>query len=170
MSSSAACLELSPSHLDEKSSDAEDVMAYQTSDEGDYTAENSSAGNASSKWINVVSHRFTACPFPNVRACPTCGTRDPADGHVCIPRCSLCKGEHLKASKGCPQRFCEPYVKRQKELARQPACTTTWPPSTETWEHPSPPGLLLFIVKELSIAVPVPVKILQPFFKGRQHH
>ncbi|KAH9372754.1 hypothetical protein HPB48_003570 [Haemaphysalis longicornis] len=55
MSSSAACLALSPSHLDEHSSDAEDVMAYQTSDERDYTTENPSTGDASSKWIDVVS-------------------------------------------------------------------------------------------------------------------
>lgn len=41
--------------MDENSSDAEDVMAYQTSDEGDYIAESSSAGDASSKWIDVVS-------------------------------------------------------------------------------------------------------------------
>ncbi|KAH9384317.1 hypothetical protein HPB48_026310 [Haemaphysalis longicornis] len=343
MSSSAACLALSPSHLDENSSDAEDVMAYQTSDEGDYTAENPSTGDASSKWIDVVSraqrrrmkktaqqpdltptkpaikptaqptgkpkppplpfndyklvirpqgglnlakvsptelsevllratkltwrkaefrlrihgvqntamvstshreaaealhhlkqvmfggtvypvqlyglapddsvkgvihdiplhyssqeileniflpgfefiacrrlgnsttvivtilgkkvpfyvyhlgaehrcylyrktvpactichelgHRSTACPCPNVRACPTCGTRDPVDGHVCKPCCSLCKGEHLTASKGCPQRFCEPYVKRQKELARQRAASQA--PADQ--QQPAPP-------------------------------
>ncbi|KAH9372755.1 hypothetical protein HPB48_003571 [Haemaphysalis longicornis] len=64
-----------------------------------------------------------ACPCPNVRACPTCGTRDPGNGHVCKPCCSLCMGEHLTASKGCRQRFCEPYVKRQKELARQRAAS-----------------------------------------------
>ncbi|KAH9370498.1 hypothetical protein HPB48_020542 [Haemaphysalis longicornis] len=113
-----------------------------------------------------LGHQSTACPCPNVRACPTCGTRDPADGHVCKPCCSLCKGEHLTASKGCPQRFCEPIPGSGGPTA---ACTTTWPPSTETREHPGPPGLLLFIAKELSIAVPVPVKIPQPFFKGRQH-
>ncbi|KAH9363315.1 hypothetical protein HPB48_006421 [Haemaphysalis longicornis] len=53
MSSSATCSVLPPSHLNENSSDAEDIMAYQTSDAGDYTA--SSAGDASSKWIDVVS-------------------------------------------------------------------------------------------------------------------
>ncbi|CAN7937737.1 unnamed protein product, partial [Ixodes hexagonus] len=40
-------------------------------------------------------------------------------GHTCEPLYTLCDGPHLTAARGCPKRFCEPYVLRRRELARQ---------------------------------------------------
>lgn len=67
---------------------------------------------------HVLGHRADVCPNPTVRSCDFCGARDPTPEHVCKPQCALCNGDHLTASKGCPKRFCEPFVLRQKALAR----------------------------------------------------
>lgn len=62
-----------------------------------------------------VGHRNTACPRPGTRACHECGTRDPAPGHTCVAKCSLCDGAHVTGAKGCPRRFVTPYVIRRRE-------------------------------------------------------
>ncbi|KAH7974121.1 hypothetical protein HPB49_010209 [Dermacentor silvarum] len=42
-----------------------------------------------------VGHRSTACPWPGTRACHECGTRNPAPGHTCVAKCTLCGGGHV---------------------------------------------------------------------------
>ncbi|KAH9362605.1 hypothetical protein HPB48_015481 [Haemaphysalis longicornis] len=68
---------------------------------------------------NTTGNRSDVCPNPNVRTCELCGLRNPESGHDCKPYCALCKGNHLTASKGCPKRFCEPYILRRKALDRK---------------------------------------------------
>ncbi|KAH7948997.1 hypothetical protein HPB49_004077 [Dermacentor silvarum] len=66
-----------------------------------------------------VGHRSTACPRPGTRACHECGTRDPAPGHTCVAKCTLCEGGHVTGTKGCPERFITPYLIRQREWQKQ---------------------------------------------------
>ncbi|KAH7953899.1 hypothetical protein HPB49_013851 [Dermacentor silvarum] len=66
-----------------------------------------------------VGHRSTACPRPGTRACHECGTRDPAPGHTCVAKCTLCGGGHITGTKGCPERFITPYLIRQRERQKQ---------------------------------------------------
>lgn len=61
-----------------------------------------------------TGHRTDVCPTPNATACAKCGRRNPEPDHPCTPKCSLCQGEHLTASKHCPRRFKEPYYLRRK--------------------------------------------------------
>ncbi|KAH7978404.1 hypothetical protein HPB49_005466 [Dermacentor silvarum] len=39
-----------------------------------------------------VGHRSTVCPRPGTRACQG-GMRDPAPGHTCVAKCTLCGGK-----------------------------------------------------------------------------
>ncbi|KAH7953151.1 hypothetical protein HPB49_005166 [Dermacentor silvarum] len=48
-----------------------------------------------------------------------CGTRDPAPGHTCVAKCTLCGGGHVTGTKGCPERFITPYLIRQRERQKQ---------------------------------------------------
>ncbi|KAH7953005.1 hypothetical protein HPB49_003443 [Dermacentor silvarum] len=66
-----------------------------------------------------VGHRSKACPRPGTRACHECGTRDPAPGHTCVAKCTLCGGGHVTGTKGCPERFITPYLIRQRERQKQ---------------------------------------------------
>lgn len=66
-----------------------------------------------------VGHRNTACPRPGACACPECGTRDPAPGHACVAKCSLCSGDHITGARGCPKRFVTPYIIRHREREQQ---------------------------------------------------
>ncbi|KAH9361554.1 hypothetical protein HPB48_001344 [Haemaphysalis longicornis] len=66
-----------------------------------------------------LGHRATACPQPNTRVCHQCGVKDPKPGHDCKALCSLCGGAHLTATKGCPKRFREPFVLRQRQFEQK---------------------------------------------------
>lgn len=68
---------------------------------------------------NTTGHRSDVCPNPNVRTCEFCGLRNPETGHECKPCCALCNGNHLTASKGCPKRYCEPYILRRRAMDRE---------------------------------------------------
>lgn len=64
-------------------------------------------------------HRTDVCPTPHVMACERCGLHDPQPNHLCNPKCDLCQGDHLTASKDCRQRFREPYLLRRKKWERE---------------------------------------------------
>ncbi|XP_077553595.1 ornithine decarboxylase-like [Haemaphysalis longicornis] len=70
-------------------------------------------------------HRSDVCPTPDVIACERCGARDPLPDHLCNPKCELCQGEHLTASKECRMRFREPYLLRKKKWEREHPSTPT---------------------------------------------
>ncbi|KAH7963820.1 hypothetical protein HPB52_023143 [Rhipicephalus sanguineus] len=60
-------------------------------------------------------HRTDVCPQPDARVCRICGTRDPTDGHACVPKCASCGGEHVTGDRSCTQR-----LKQPRAPARQP--------------------------------------------------
>lgn len=66
-----------------------------------------------------LGHRATACPQPNTPVCHQCGVKDPKPEHDCKALCSLCGGAHLTANKGCPKRFREPFILRQRQFERK---------------------------------------------------
>lgn len=68
-------------------------------------------------------HRSDVCPTPDVIACERCGAHDPPPNHLCNPKCDLCQGDHLTASKECRMRFREPYLLRRKKWERDHSST-----------------------------------------------
>ncbi|KAH7986546.1 hypothetical protein HPB52_024880 [Rhipicephalus sanguineus] len=66
-----------------------------------------------------LGHRADVCPSPEDGICRGCGTSNPDDQHNCSPKCALCGGNHLTASRDCKRRFQVPYVVRQRRRARR---------------------------------------------------
>ncbi|KAL1446081.1 hypothetical protein MTO96_044692 [Rhipicephalus appendiculatus] len=59
-------------------------------------------------------HRTDVCPQPDARVCRICGTRDPTDGHMCVPKCASCGGEHVTGDRSCTQRLKQPRATARK--------------------------------------------------------
>ncbi|KAL1442729.1 hypothetical protein MTO96_030660 [Rhipicephalus appendiculatus] len=59
-------------------------------------------------------HRTDVCPQPDARVCHICGTRDPTDGHMCVPKCASCGGEHVTGDRSCTQRLKQPRATARK--------------------------------------------------------
>ncbi|KAH7968317.1 hypothetical protein HPB52_007707 [Rhipicephalus sanguineus] len=66
----------------------------------------------------LLGHRADVCPSPEDGICRGCGTSNPDDQHN-SPKCALCGGNHLTASRDCKRRFQVPYVVRQRRRARR---------------------------------------------------
>ncbi|KAH9368955.1 hypothetical protein HPB48_001023 [Haemaphysalis longicornis] len=66
-----------------------------------------------------TGHRADVCPKPNAFTdahCKRCGLLRQKDvPHHCQPKCALCDGEHVTASKECPKRFLPPVSRRKKQ-------------------------------------------------------
>lgn len=77
-------------------------------------------------------HRADVCPSPGARVCQTCLTRDPAEGHLCAPKCAMCAGEHQTFDKRCDQRFAERPRGSYKHEPRRSRSTTRRPYETMT--------------------------------------
>lgn len=73
-----------------------------------------------------VGHHSTAYPRLGTRACHECRTRDPAAGHTCVAKCTLCRGGHVTGTKGCPERVIVPYIIRQRERQKQHEQQALW--------------------------------------------
>ncbi|KAH7949503.1 hypothetical protein HPB49_011640 [Dermacentor silvarum] len=76
----------------------------------------------------TTGHRPDVCPNPTVRACNTCNHPNPEAGHTCVPKCALCGGAHLTATKDCNNK-----LKRIRPRGK-PASTT----APKTQRHPRP--------------------------------
>ncbi|KAH9360674.1 hypothetical protein HPB48_004806 [Haemaphysalis longicornis] len=68
---------------------------------------------------HATGHRADVCPQPTTLTdahCKRCGqqTKQGAE-HDCKPKCALCSGDHVTASKECPQRFLPPVNRRKKQ-------------------------------------------------------
>ncbi|KAH7983207.1 hypothetical protein HPB52_010171 [Rhipicephalus sanguineus] len=61
-----------------------------------------------------LGHRADVCPTPGDMICLGCGVANPDEQHVCTPKCKLCGGQHLTASKDCARRFKIPYIVRRR--------------------------------------------------------
>ncbi|KAH8027552.1 hypothetical protein HPB51_007102 [Rhipicephalus microplus] len=46
-------------------------------------------------------HPTDVCPQPDAHVCRICETRDPTNGHVCVPKCVSCRGEHRGEHSSC---------------------------------------------------------------------
>ncbi|KAH9360654.1 hypothetical protein HPB48_004786 [Haemaphysalis longicornis] len=68
-----------------------------------------------------TGHRADVCPNPNAVTdahCKHCGLLRQKDvPHHCQPKCALCGGEHVTASRECPKRFLPPVSGRKKQPA-----------------------------------------------------
>ncbi|KAH8027426.1 hypothetical protein HPB51_005408 [Rhipicephalus microplus] len=53
-------------------------------------------------------HHMDVCPQPDARVCHICGTRDPTDGHVCVPKSASSGGEHITGYHHSTQRLKQP--------------------------------------------------------------
>ncbi|KAL1431996.1 hypothetical protein MTO96_013666 [Rhipicephalus appendiculatus] len=65
-----------------------------------------------------LGHRADVCPTPGDTICRGCGVASPDEQHVCTPKCKLCGGQHLTASKDCARRFKIPYIVRRRRSER----------------------------------------------------
>ncbi|KAH7984755.1 hypothetical protein HPB52_023713 [Rhipicephalus sanguineus] len=65
-----------------------------------------------------LGHRADVCPTPSDMICRGCGVASPDEQHVCTPKCKLCGGQHLTASKDCARRFKIPYIVRRRRSER----------------------------------------------------
>ncbi|KAH7943512.1 hypothetical protein HPB52_009168 [Rhipicephalus sanguineus] len=63
-------------------------------------------------------HRTDVCPQPDARVCRICGTRDPTDGHACVPSCG---GEHVTGDRSCTQRLKQPRAPARQPRKRPPS-------------------------------------------------
>ncbi|KAH8024542.1 hypothetical protein HPB51_025461 [Rhipicephalus microplus] len=59
-------------------------------------------------------HRTDVCPQPDARVCRIRGTRDPTDGHVCVPKCASCGGEHVTGARSCTKKLKQPRAAARK--------------------------------------------------------
>ncbi|KAH7949722.1 hypothetical protein HPB49_014557 [Dermacentor silvarum] len=65
-----------------------------------------------------LGHRADVCPTPGDAIFRGCGARSPEEQHQCTPKCKLCGGQHLTASKECAQRFKIPNIVRRRRSER----------------------------------------------------
>ncbi|KAL1484351.1 hypothetical protein MTO96_050048 [Rhipicephalus appendiculatus] len=65
-----------------------------------------------------LGHRADVCPTPGDTIWGGCGVASPDEQHVCTPKCKLCGGQHLTASKDCARRFKIPYIVRRRRSQR----------------------------------------------------
>ncbi|XP_054917180.2 uncharacterized protein [Dermacentor andersoni] len=72
-----------------------------------------------------VGHRSDVCPTPDFVQCRGCGTRNPGDEHVCVPRCKFCDGDHPTGDKFCKKRFQVPYIVRLRRRERNRTRSST---------------------------------------------
>lgn len=42
---------------------------------------------------------------PDANVCSTCGTREPAQGHECTPKCAICGDDHITSGKLCKKKL-----------------------------------------------------------------
>uniref|UniRef100_A0A6B0V3G2 Uncharacterized protein n=1 Tax=Ixodes ricinus TaxID=34613 RepID=A0A6B0V3G2_IXORI len=52
-------------------------------------------------------HRADVCTTPGPRVCQTCLRRDPAEGHICAPKCAMCARDRQTFYKRCDKCFSE---------------------------------------------------------------
>ncbi|KAH7983307.1 hypothetical protein HPB52_010737 [Rhipicephalus sanguineus] len=68
-----------------------------------------------------MGHRMDVCPDPSNKLCRGSGISNPTEDHGCIPKCSLCGGNHLTADRACKARFKMSYIVRRRRWERRRA-------------------------------------------------
>ncbi|KAH6925654.1 hypothetical protein HPB50_008466 [Hyalomma asiaticum] len=57
------------------------------------------------KVCHSKGHRTDVCPIPDANVCPTCGAREPTQGHECTPKCAICGEDHITGDKLCKKKL-----------------------------------------------------------------
>ncbi|KAH6941972.1 hypothetical protein HPB50_026066 [Hyalomma asiaticum] len=80
-----------------------------------------------------LGHRADACRTPGDAICRRCGVASPDEQYVCTPKCKLCGGQHLMASRDCVRSFKIPYIVRRR---RREGSKMAGVASPSTQRHP----------------------------------
>ncbi|KAH7944651.1 hypothetical protein HPB52_022977 [Rhipicephalus sanguineus] len=65
-----------------------------------------------------LGHRADVCPNPNDKVCRGCGSKNPAQDHMCEVECQLCGKDHPTGDKRCKARYKIPYLVRRRRWER----------------------------------------------------
>ncbi|KAH7978978.1 hypothetical protein HPB49_007610 [Dermacentor silvarum] len=61
-----------------------------------------------------LCHRPDVCPRPEVKLCPTCGSKNPSSEHECTPKCRTCGEAHPTADRMCEAKYKLPHIVKQR--------------------------------------------------------
>ncbi|KAH7965777.1 hypothetical protein HPB49_010790 [Dermacentor silvarum] len=61
-----------------------------------------------------LGHRPDVCPRPEIKLCPTCGSKNPSSEHECTPKCRICGEAHPTADRMCKAKYKLPHIVKQR--------------------------------------------------------
>ncbi|KAH7978642.1 hypothetical protein HPB49_006258 [Dermacentor silvarum] len=64
--------------------------------------------------VSLLGHRPDVCPRPEIKLCPTCGSKNPSSEHECTPKCRICGEAHPTADRMCKAKYKLPHIVKQR--------------------------------------------------------
>ncbi|KAH7977282.1 hypothetical protein HPB49_000267 [Dermacentor silvarum] len=61
-----------------------------------------------------LGHQPDVCPRPEIKLCPTCGSKNPSSEHECTPKCRICGEAHPTADRMCKAKYKLPHMVKQR--------------------------------------------------------
>ncbi|KAH7966905.1 hypothetical protein HPB49_020393 [Dermacentor silvarum] len=61
-----------------------------------------------------LGHRPDVCPRPEIKLCPTCGSKNPRSEPECTPKCRICGEAHPTADRMCKAKYKLPHIVKQR--------------------------------------------------------
>ncbi|KAH6919581.1 hypothetical protein HPB50_029430 [Hyalomma asiaticum] len=87
------------------------------------------------KVCHSKGHRTDVCPTPDANVCPTCGAREPTQGHECTPKCAICGEDHITGDKLCKKKLKNVPPRKSRAVRTNKPHHPRWYSSDETLQQ-----------------------------------
>ncbi|KAH7981365.1 hypothetical protein HPB49_023374 [Dermacentor silvarum] len=115
-----------------------------------------------------LGHPPDMYPRPEIKLCPTCGSKNPSSEHECTPKCRICGEAHPTADRMCKAKYKLPHMVKQRRWqarSRVERERTLEEGKTTPQRTPSPSGVQYGEgkrPKSLEIQIPLTNKKTEP--------